>query len=359
MRIGGFRLGWLKRRWWVLASCIIGVTAIALFASRPGPTTYTAEAVLLVRSGATENGPGNANEANRLAVTYARLIPLDINILDRVARNLNVERADVEGRVGVTNDANTSILRVTYQGPTRRLAIDGASSVAKALVGPEAASPNFNGLALSRLPTTATQSDNGLSVLPAGLVLGALLGLVLTLALERSRGRVEDDDDLERLLECPVTALEGLSPAGITALLQRWQSLANGDRKTVALVAPKEGFRSLTAEVATVFATTADSQGGGRLAAPGLVLVSGGAPGTWEVGEQVMQQADMTVLVIPQNTPIADLEAAVKIMQGFGSRPAWALYAADRVAVRARRRHANGEPVVVGVGGQEKPIAAR
>lgn len=357
MRIGGFRLGWLKRRWWVLILCVAGVTAVAVAASRPGPVTYVAEAVLVVRSGATDNTPGSANEANRLAVTYSQLIPLDTGVLEEVAQTLGVARSEVDGRVSVTNDTNTAILRVQYKAPTPEQAIEGATAVAAALYGPSAQPNNFNGLALSRLPGEAVAQDDALNVIPAGVVLGLLLGIVLILALERSRGRIEDDEDLERLLKLPVTALDGLSPSGITALLQRWRSMTPHLRGAVSLVTPAPGYQSLTAEVASVFAATVRSDSdetlNGSIAG---VLISGGAPGSWEVGEQVVQQSDVAVLVVPEGMPIADLEESLKVLEGFGVRPVWVLYAPHSLVERARRRYGEGESVMYALGGPQTPL---
>lgn len=141
-------MGWLRRRWWVVAASVVGVLAVSLVVNTPAPSSYTGEAVLIVRSGATTNTPGSANEANRLAVTYAELIPQDSQVLDRVSRTLGVPRSAVAQNVIVTNDPNTSILRVQYTSDNSRIAVDGARAMADALAGSSPASTNFAGLGL-------------------------------------------------------------------------------------------------------------------------------------------------------------------------------------------------------------------
>ncbi len=355
MRIGGFRLGWLRRRWWVIAGSILLVTAVSLMLAKPAPTTYTGEAVLIVRSGATTNTPGSANEANRLAVTYSQLIPQDSQVLERVSRTLGIPRSDVEKAVTVSNDANTSILRVRYTTSDSQTAIDGARATADALAGPTPASSNFSGVGLSRLPDTATSNSPSNTTVPIGVILGICLGIVLVIAWERTDGRIDDLQDLEYEVDIPATSLEGLSAEAIVALLERWRSFVDVSPVNVAIVTPETNQRAMSAEVAMVFATTASGDvpvfdGDGRHPLKGITLHSTGAPATLEVGESVVQHADVTVLVVPVGTRVNSLRRSIESLADFGAKPSWALFASDRVLRRARRHHGAGEPLTIDVG---------
>lgn len=343
MRIGGVRLGWLRRRWWVIAFCTLGVAAIASAISLSAPTTYTAESVLLVRSGATTNTPGNANEANRLAVTYSQLIPEDSQIVDRVAATLGVGRDAVLGQISGVNDANTSILRLRYTSDDASQAIDGARALADAVVGPQPASTNFNGLSLSRLPDSAESSSSFDTSLPAGIVLGLCLGLVLAVLWERVDGRFDNIRDVEDRAGCPVSPLEELSTTSMEVLLKRWYGLAGVPNARIAMLPATEDskldIRAVVTAFESVLASVTPSQGG----APKIDLVAGGAVGSDQVGELAAQAADLTIFVVPARMKAARYEAAVEQLRDLGIRPGWVLFASRR-ARRQLARMAGGEP---------------
>lgn len=354
MRIGGIRLNWLRRRWWVIALCVVVVTAAAYAVARPAGGAYTSEALLIVRSGATANTPGSANEANRLAVTYSQLIPQDSLVLERVAERLGVERSTVEDNVAVEHDPNTSILRLRYSAPTEEAAVEGARAFADALTGSSPASTNFNGLGLSRLPDDATRNEGSSSTLPVGILLGLCLGVVLVLAWERADGRLDSIEDLEQEVDYPVTGLKDLSGGAILALMERWRSIAGDRPASVAIVGSATGYQSLTAEVAVVFANTAAADTvtegtGASVTMKGMRLLSGGAPGTSEVGESIVQRAGATVLVIPQGSQVNDLRKVMESLNDFEVKPVWALFASSSVVARGKRHYGAGEPLVVEV----------
>lgn len=353
MTIGGIRLGWLRRRWWVVLICMVGVTSISLVVNRPAPVTFTGETVLIVRSGATENTPGSANEANRLAITYSQLIPQDSETLNSVSSALGVSRDDVADALTATNDANTSILRVRYTADNANEAVNGARAVADALVGATPAASNFSGLGLSRLPDTATRNESSGTALPVGLILGFLLGAVIVIAIERSNGRIDSITDVEGELSCPVTSLQGLSAGSILSLLQRWKTLATSSPVDVAVVTGAQGQRALSQEVSVVFATTAvseDANGNPVALISEMNLHATGAPSTWEVGEAAVQQSNLVVLVVAEGTHINELRKTVAGLEDFGVKPAWALFASDAVVRRARRHHGIGEATTVAIG---------
>ena len=353
MNIGGVHIGWLRRRWWIVVSCMVGVAIVSLVVQRPAPTTYTGETVLIVRSGATENTPGSANEANRLAVTYSQLIPQDSQTLDSVSSTLGLPRGQVAAALSASNDANTSILRVRYTAKTSTAAVNGARAAANALVGATPAASNFRGVGLSKLPDTATKNASSGTALPVGLLLGFLLGAVIVIAVERNNGRVDSIADLESELNCPVTALQGLSAASILALLQRWKALAQTSPVDIALVTGGQGQRAVSQEVAAVFAATANT-GETDLDVSwdvlgGINLHSAGAPASWEVGEAAVQQADLAVVVVAEGTSVTELRRGLQGLVQFGATPVWALYASEAVVRRARRHHGVGETSTLSV----------
>jgi capsular polysaccharide biosynthesis protein len=339
MRIGGFQMSWLRRRWWVIVGSMVVVTMIG-FVLQPGTSSnYTAETVLIVRSGATTNTPGSANEASRLAVTYSQLIGQDTQVLDRVSRALNVPRSDVEKHVTVANDPNTSILRARYSSSSANTAVDGARALADALAGPNPASPNFNGVGLSRLPDKATSSDSTGKTLPLGAFLGLCLGIVLVIALERSGGRIENVEDAESEVGAPGASLERLSSEALVALTARWAELSKSTPARIAVISAAPGYRSVTNDVAEVLHSTLQSLDSEDRMTAGvaqpIVFVPAGAPGTYEAGEAAVHSGAVTVMVVPQGAAIRDVRRSLTFLRDFGTTPQWTLFASERVVQRA------------------------
>jgi len=79
------------------------------------------------------------------------------------------------------------------------------------------------------------------------------------------------------------------------------------------------------------------------------VLASGGALGTGEVGELVIQQADLVVLIVAEGTKIADIRKTLELFADFGVTPGWALYASEQAVRRARIRRPNDDSVMIDV----------
>jgi capsular polysaccharide biosynthesis protein len=336
MRIGGLKLGWLRRRLWLVLICVAVVTGVAAVFAQPGSSSYTSESVLLVRSGATTNTPGNANEANRLAITYAELISQDSQVLQRVSQTLDTPPADIEDNVEVINSPNTGILRIEYTEDSADEAINGARAFADALAGPEPASTNFNGLALSSLPDSASSNSTVGTSLATAAVLGLGIGIALSVVWERLHVRIDRGDDLADTVDCPVSDLEELSNEAIAALAHRWSSLSRSQPAKVALVAATEGRQVFVESTARVFNRVLESDLS-HADAP-MLLLPAGMPGTAEVGESVVQNADVVVLVVPERVEASRVREVVASLGDFGAKPQWALFASGKVVRQTVKR---------------------
>ena len=359
MHVAGVRIDRLRRRWWVVGAAALAAAAVAVVVQPQQSPRYVSESLLLVRSGASPNTPGAATEANRLAVTYSQLIPQDTQVIDRVSRATGVPTRDVEDAVRVVNDPNTSILRVRYVATSSNAAIDGARAVADALAGPTPASPNFNGVGLSRLPDRASKAGGAGSAAPGGLLVGALLGAGLLVAAERFDRRADRADDLASMLRCPVSSLGELTAGSAVAILQRWRALAHDVPAQVAIVPVVAGKQAVSADVVEVLANAASqdpvASGPGERSLAGLALVSTGAPGPAEGGESHAQHADLTVLVVPQGTLVADLRRSLDVLADFGVQPVWALFAEASAMRHAERRSGDATVVAIEIGSAVAP----
>jgi capsular polysaccharide biosynthesis protein len=335
---------------------------VAFWAARPGPATYTAEAVLLVQSGAGVNDPGTATEAIRLADTYAQVIPIDTRIQRAVAKALQVSQEDVATAVTAVNPSSTALIRLTYKARDPNLAVRGANAVARAVSGVPPASPSIaSGLTvISSIPTSASSSTRGTaSAVPVGGLLGLGLSILALIAWERSDARVEDEQTLAHEVNCPASQLGRLTAPSARVLVERWAELTGRSRSRIALIGATAGHEVDVASVASVLAHRA---GGERLsvdALPGnrlelsstgadVVLVSGGAPGSAESGETVARSCDVTVVVCLAETKVSDLRAGLNVLEDFGIQPVWGLLV-------DRRKRLVAEAMSIAADGGDRP----
>jgi capsular polysaccharide biosynthesis protein len=355
---GHTSLGWLRRRgWWLIPIATVLGAVAAFWAARPGPPTYTAEAVLLVQSGAGVNDPGTATEANRLAGTYAQVIPADTRIQQAVGRALKVTPDTVAKAITAANPNNTALIRLTYQASDAKTAVRGANAVAVAVSGIPPASPSIaSGLTvISSIPTSASSSTRGTaSAIPVGALLGLGVSILTLIAWERSDARVEDEEALAHEIDGPASRLEGLTAPSARVLLDRWAELADRGNSRIALIAAANRNGPEVATAAREFVRRA---AGGRLRAtvllegstdaarPGdvdVTLVPGGRPGPAESGETTARSCDVTVMVCLAETKVSDLRASLAVLEDFGIRPVWALLVDPR-----RRSPFDGIPMPV------------
>ncbi len=343
------------------------VTIVASSAAGSRPSTYSAEALVVVPAGAGPKDPGAAAEAIKLSVTYAVLIPQDDRVLQYIATRLGMSVREVERKLSVVHETDTSLLRLRFRDPRQDIAIAGARTTAQAITSRVPVSPSIapGSLFTVRTPRRATVSAVETSrVVPIGLILGFCLGAVLLVACERADPRADDVEALEVEAGCPASSL---SKASLATLLQRWRSLAGRSPATVALLPATPRLELATIAAVELLANAGkghdipisvegaafasrhrnpghsdvagawagDAEGGtdhvGREESTGLVLIPAGAPGSEAAGEGIAVDSDVVVLVASEGTPIADIRSAVVLLHQFGAAPAWALLTPRRV----------------------------
>lgn len=217
-------------------------TATRVSGARP---RFRASTTVLVSSGSGGPGPGNADQANKLATTFAGLIPNDQEILRSVGDRVHRSTAAVGARLTVVNDADTSLLRIRYKGADPKEARLGARLVAEAVAGPVpvAGAIPSRSLKLVRLPTTTSSVYSIEVLLGVAAVLGFALGLLLLVVLERADPRLRDPRAAADLLRTPAISARRLTREAATFLVREWTEVAvragrasDGQPPTVALI---------------------------------------------------------------------------------------------------------------------------
>ena len=84
-----FALRSLKRRWWVLPLAILATALAGYGAASLKKDTYTASSWVIATSDTGRQGPGQAFDASRLALSYASSLSEDDQLIAYVARAIN------------------------------------------------------------------------------------------------------------------------------------------------------------------------------------------------------------------------------------------------------------------------------
>jgi capsular polysaccharide biosynthesis protein len=321
-------------------------TATGAAGTATGTGGFQSEVVLMVPATAGPIEGINPNDAERLAITYAGIIPVDARLLSNIGKAVNESSSEVGQNLSVVNEQNTAILQLSFKSGNPQTAAAGARAAARLLTGPRpiAAGVVPSSLQVVALPASvqpaATSKSSAVAI---GAALGLLLGLVLLVAWERSDPHVTDARELSKQLGCPATPGERLSLDAARALLERWTSLIERVPVRVAVLPADSGTETETAELVKLLVhaggesvryvdarsgvlpepPVAESSTEDRAAA---MLVHAGSPGEkGAAGEAVALGCDLTVVVVRAGARAAALRQLAEELGNFGIVPAWAL----------------------------------
>jgi capsular polysaccharide biosynthesis protein len=304
----------LRRRGWVVLVTMLVTLAAALIVAQVAGSTFTAEAVLVVR--ATGEETDEASSSPKLAATYATLIPLD----PRIERSIT-DRVDTgdDWSFLTTNDPNTALLHLTVTAETEDVAIAGATIAANNIVGSRPVSRNIapNTVAIAKLPRSADESGVTTQLLViVALVLGFLLGCLLLAFWRAGDARIDAIDELDGLLQCPRFEVHFRRKSGFGPL---FDALGNRMGRTIAVVPCRErdqlGLKALTVLLRNAFGK--DS------------VAYGGVPGSAAAGELTAVDADVTVLVMTPGVRQAELKEAIDALGRYMVPPSYAVLAVE------------------------------
>ena len=308
---------WLKRRSWLLIFCVLAGTAGGYVARTLQTPMYSARSVIVVATGAGQQGPGNANDAIALALTDASILPSDQALLRAVSQKIGVPPSEVADHLSASVEAGTSVILVSFDASTPAAAVRGADAVGRVITSRNekiSAIPNGS-LSLVQLATQATAS--GLLVtygLPLGAFLGLLIGLVFAVAIERADPRADDVEDLARATGTAASAYPG--PVSLVELEQLLDRASDG-APSVTLV-PLSDF-----ETAHAIALRAGLEAAATHQS--LAIELAGPVGSMD--DRLTRGEGPTVLVARNGARLRSVKACVQRLGLLGRHPVWAVLA--------------------------------
>jgi len=308
---------WLKRRSWLLLFCVLAGTAGGYVARSLQAPMYSARSVIVVATGAGQQGPGNANDAIALALTDASILPSDQALLRAVSQKIGVPPSEVADHLSASVEAGTSVILVSFDASTPAAAVRGADAVGRVITSRNekiSAIPNGS-LSLVQLATQATAS--GLLVtygLPLGAFLGLLIGLVFAVAIERADPRADDVEDLARATGTAASAYPG--PVSLVELEQLLDRASDG-APSVTLVPLSDFEMAHAIALRTGLEAAATHQS--------LAIELAGPVGSMD--DRLTRGEGPTVLVARNGARLRSVKACVQRLGLLGRHPVWAVLA--------------------------------
>jgi len=317
---------WFRRRWWVLILCLAAGTGGGYFAHTSQTMMYSGSAKLVVASGASGAGPGSANDAIALALTYASIIPSDQLELRQVADVTGVPLRTVSKSVSAAAVSGTSVITVSFKAASESGAIADVNAVAEVITHEtsDSAIPEKS-LVVVKLANSASQVGTLHSLgVPLGAVLGLLVGVIALLAIERADPRVDDVEDLAALTGTVASAFPGpIHPVE----LARSIALASGEAAQVVLVPLTK-----SEEAQTEFLWTHLSMSS-RGSSTALSFVGGEDSRNALLAETT----GPTVLVVKRNARSRLVHSSVIRLQTLGREPVWAVLVIGKLKPKKRK----------------------
>ena len=316
---------WFRRRWWLLLLCLMAGTGGGYFARSSQSLMYSASAELAVVSGASGAGPGSANDADALALTYASIIPLDQLEMRKVADSTGLPLHTVTKSVSAVAVSGTSAIVLSFKAASEAQAIKDVNLFAEVVtLGAANSAIPRKSLAEIKLATSASRSGELRKFgIPLGIILGLLIGAIAVLAIERADPRVDDVEDLAAITGTAVT----LFPGTIQQMeMARGIVLAGRGSSDVTLV-PLSKSEEAQTEYLWNYLTW-----GVRQSATTLRFIGAGK----RKNAQLAEETGPTVLVVKPNAHSRVVHASVLRLQMLGRGPVWAVLVTGKLKQKKR-----------------------
>lgn len=226
-----------------------------------GASDLGAQARMTLLIAAPSSTGGDALAANRLAANYVGLISEDSQVIDFAAARAGMTSGELRSQLRVTNDFNTSLVRVTVQGSDYAQSRRAVLGIVRAVAGPRPITDKVapSTLEVTRLPGADAGDSGGVGTAPiVGGLLGLLVAAAMAWAIGRRNPRVRDAATVRELFGVPVLDLEQWTPQVGRSLTSRWASAGATD---VVLLSTS----GATDAVSEALAQALDGLGHGRM----------------------------------------------------------------------------------------------
>jgi capsular polysaccharide biosynthesis protein len=304
---------------------VLAGTGGGLAAGASQPPLYSANAKIVVATGAGEQGPGDANDAVALALTDASILSSDQSLLHAVSREIGISSTSVGKDLMASVETGTSVILVGFQASTPSAAIRGANAVARAITSPDEQSAAIPSGSLALVQLASRASSSGLLQtygIPLGALLGLLIGLIVVVGTERADPRADDVDDLALATGTAASAYPGpVSLAELEQLIGRAGSGALAatlvplsDVEVAQAVALRDAFATSTDHGSVAFDVT------GPVGSMDAALSRGTGP---------------TVLVVKEDAKLRDVKTSAQRLELMGRSLVWAVLAVEDRSTRA------------------------
>lgn len=210
----------LYRRWWLLLAGLLG----GVFAGwAVSGITVSAVDTFSIRAVGKHQTP---YQTDRLALTYARLLPENPALIAAVSKATHTSPQHTRGLLTMSAQPETSIVTARYSAGNEDIALAGLHGLSVGLrsATDAAGSPLRRTMRQISAPGVSG-SFSSKRALMMGAVAGFLIALSLALTFERRRPRVDDLEDLAEVVPVPVSRV---SAARLPALVQGMVGLQEG-----------------------------------------------------------------------------------------------------------------------------------
>jgi hypothetical protein len=294
--------------------CVLGVLLLvgiplSLISERQPLHTYRATKPYLVAGGSANNAAVITGDTDRVARDYAAVLRSDDNLLDELAAAVHRSRDSVAARLQVGYVTAGSTIFVRYEAARAAEVKTLFTALDEAVTRTTGPSPGVPVGFVRPLGTAQLEERrNLLRPFPGAAALGSLLlGFLVAVVLERSRGRVLHPARLRGLTDHAV--LPATEPEQVQAVLVR-ALMGHPERVVVATV--ELGGPLAQQVVAALSATRDDLIARGELD-PGIPVVPSGPPGPGAV-----TVADAVVLVATPRTALRSVRDALQLWDAAG-----------------------------------------
>lgn len=188
-----------RRGWMVVLGLFLGLA----IGSTIGGISVSAGSSYAVKQQAPHPTP---YQDGRLALTYARLLPNDTSVVAAVARATGLTPGDVRGDLRMSAEPNTNVVFVRFSSDnlgTSLAALRGFENVVRSQDDPTG-TPLRQSMHQVSLPNGGIGFTRKRATLLGGAV-GLLLAFVLALTCESRLPRVDDIEQLGKVLPVPVS----------------------------------------------------------------------------------------------------------------------------------------------------------